>query len=134
MHSQKKHSNQNQKIRKKKKAEKWGRFAEQYAILYLTLKGYQLIAHRSRTKFGELDLIMKKKECLVFFEIKARKNKKQITETLSYRQKVRILNSAKYWLSMRPSLTSFFIRFDAIFVSKWGWITHVSNAFQLDLI
>jgi putative endonuclease len=51
-----------------------GRDAEHKAIHFLEGKGYVFIAANYRYKRGEIDLIMKDGEILVFIEVKARKN------------------------------------------------------------
>lgn len=49
-----------------------GRLAEDYAIKLLTENGYKVIDRNFRSKFGEIDIIAIKNDCLVFVEVKAR--------------------------------------------------------------
>ena len=49
-----------------------GRWGEGVALSYLEEKGYQVVERNFRTRFGEIDLIMKKEELLVFVEVKTR--------------------------------------------------------------
>lgn len=49
-----------------------GRRAEQIAALFLQLKGYRILARRVRTRVGEIDLVARKGDTLVFVEVKAR--------------------------------------------------------------
>jgi putative endonuclease len=49
-----------------------GRRAESIAALYLQLKGYRILARRVRTRVGEIDLVARKGDTLVFVEVKAR--------------------------------------------------------------
>ena len=51
-----------------------GRDAEHKAIHFLEGKGYIFVAANYRYKRGEIDLIMKDGEILVFIEVKARKS------------------------------------------------------------
>lgn len=51
-----------------------GRKAEEAAARYLEKKGYQKLKGRYRCRFGEIDLIMKDGDQLVFVEVKFRKN------------------------------------------------------------
>lgn len=49
-----------------------GRRAEAIAAVFLQLKGYRILARRVRTKVGEIDLVARKGDTLVFVEVKAR--------------------------------------------------------------
>ena len=51
---------------------KTGRIGEGLAAKYLKKKDYQIIDKNFRTRFGEIDLIVKKDNILVFVEVKAR--------------------------------------------------------------
>ena len=46
--------------------------AEAVAALFLQLKGYRVLARRVRTKAGEIDLVVRRGNVLVFVEVKAR--------------------------------------------------------------
>ena len=122
----------NYEIKKRKKAEKWGKTAELLAGAYLMLKGYKPQGYRIKTPVGELDLIMKKNKTLAFIEVKARKKTPYLLDSISEKQKRRILKSAAYWLSKRPDLAQNTLRFDVVLVSKWIHIKHIQNAFQAE--
>jgi len=47
-----------------------GRRGEELAAKFLRNKGYQIIGRNFRTRFGEIDLIVKKGGLLVFVEVK----------------------------------------------------------------
>jgi len=49
-----------------------GQIGEKLAAKYLREKGYQIVDKNFRTRFGEIDLIVKKNNVLVFVEVKAR--------------------------------------------------------------
>jgi len=51
-----------------------GRLGEELACHYLENQGYTLIERNFRCPFGEMDLILKTEEYLVFCEVKTRKN------------------------------------------------------------
>ena len=53
----------------KQKIGKWG---ESVAAWYLAKKGYEILARHYTSRFGEIDLIAKDKDELVFVEVKAR--------------------------------------------------------------
>lgn len=54
--------------------QKIGQMAENQAISYLERQGLRLIARNFRCKMGEIDLIMQDKDCIVFTEVRYRKN------------------------------------------------------------
>jgi putative endonuclease len=49
-----------------------GRSGEEFACRYLTGKGYEIVARRFRMFRGEIDIIARDGETLVFVEVKAR--------------------------------------------------------------
>jgi len=51
-----------------------GNFGEDAAEKYLKENGYDIIARNYRCRGGEVDIIVKKDDCLVFVEVKTRKN------------------------------------------------------------
>lgn len=51
-----------------------GEWGENAAEKYLAKKGYQIIEKNFRCKIGEIDIIAKEDEVLVFVEVKTRKN------------------------------------------------------------
>ena len=50
----------------------FGQTAEKYVAKYLSDKGYKVLAHNFSIAEGELDLVCKDKQTLVFVEVKAR--------------------------------------------------------------
>lgn len=55
----------------KQKIGKWG---EDVAAWYLVKKGYEIITRHYTSRFGEIDLIAKDRDELVFVEVKTRSN------------------------------------------------------------
>ncbi|NLY11515.1 MAG: YraN family protein [Firmicutes bacterium] len=51
-----------------------GRLWEEKVCLYLQQQGLDLLEQNWRTRYGEIDLIMKDKEVVVFVEVKYRAN------------------------------------------------------------
>lgn len=50
----------------------FGKDGEDRAVSFLRSKGYRILARNFRTKFGEIDIICRDKNCLVFVEVKTR--------------------------------------------------------------
>jgi putative endonuclease len=52
----------------------FGRWGEDQAEQYLAQRGYQVIGRNIRTAYGELDLVCRQGDLLVFVEVKTRRN------------------------------------------------------------
>lgn len=50
----------------------FGDYAEDYAVKYYLSKGYKIITRNFRTHLGEIDIICRNKDNLIFIEVKAR--------------------------------------------------------------
>ena len=50
-----------------------GRLGEQLAQQLLVGKGYEIVEHNFYTRFGEIDLIMRDNETMIFVEVKTKK-------------------------------------------------------------
>ena len=53
-----------------------GLLGEKLAAQYLQAHGYEILASRYRTRYGEADLVARIQDTLVFVEVKARTNTK----------------------------------------------------------
>ena len=54
--------------------QKFGKDSESVAVRHLKKNGYKILQQNYRTKLGEIDIIAKDKQALVFVEVKARKS------------------------------------------------------------
>ncbi len=96
-----------------------GEYYEQGARQYLEQKGLAFIAKNQRFKMGELDLIMKEGACIVFIEVKFRKNTFYggAIGSISAKKKQRLLHAAYLWLRKNKlSSTHTQYRFDAVII------------------
>jgi len=112
------------------KAEEFGRKGEFWAKTYLLLKGFRVLAERYKTRNGELDLVAKRGQLLVFVEVKARRNKRALGEAFEAVRQERIVNAAQFWLSQNPQFHHHTIRFDVIGLAPFSWPVHIVDAFQ----
>lgn len=93
----------------------YGLFAEYFVILFLTLKGYRILARRYKTHFGEIDIIVRKKQRIIAFEVKARKNKESLTSDIfTNTQRNRIKNAMNLFLSKNPKYIDYNISFNIV--------------------
>lgn len=103
------------KLEKSKNTYNYGLFAEYFIIFYLRIKGYKILARRYKTYFGEIDIIAKKQDNLIAFEVKARKNKNILTtEIVSDRQIIRIKNAMNAFLFNNPEYIDYNIFFSIV--------------------
>ena len=109
-----------------------GRAGEMAAARYLRGIKYELIAANYRTRFGEIDILARDGDVLVFCEVKTRKSAgfAQAREFVSPAKQRRLRAAAEQWLSENP--TDAFVRFDVVEVYNLPAgrkIEHIKNAF-----
>jgi putative endonuclease len=97
-----------------KKTYQFGYFAEKYVMIFLWIKGYKILKHRYKSSFGEIDVIAKKKNFIVFIEVKARYKKINIENVLTAHQIQRIKKSAEDFIAKNRKLQNCSRRFDFI--------------------
>jgi len=107
-----------------------GLWAEHRAALYLSLRGYTIIAKRYKTKFGEIDLIATKSGTLIILEVKARKRLEDALESVNIKTQRRIVNATLCFLADHPEYASYAIRFDVIAIENLVRIVHLDNAWE----
>lgn len=88
---------------------------EEKAVKLLISRGYKILERNYRAKAGEIDIIAKFEDTIVFIEVKYRKTLKYGygLEAVDYRKIRRIYNAAKVYLTLNKKLSSK-IRFDCI--------------------
>ena len=81
-----------------------GASAEDIACTYLQKRGLRLVTRNFRCRSGEIDLIMRDGEDLVFVEVRYRKQDAfgSAAETISAGKKARIIRTASYYLQRQP--------------------------------
>ena len=87
------------------KANLLGAWGEALAAEYLREKRYKIVATNYKTRFGEIDLIAKTRNEIVFVEVKLRKSGDfvQAREYVDWRKQERILTTAELWLQAHPT-------------------------------
>ena len=107
-----------------------GLSAETRAAAYLMAKGYRILAKRFRTPYGEIDLVARKRNLLVFVEVKARGSLDEAAYAVTPRQQQRIINAAQAWLMAHPEHAEFDMRFDAMLIAPKRLPRHLLAAFD----
>ncbi|MBP2628943.1 MAG: protein yraN [Firmicutes bacterium] len=113
---------------------KVGELGEQAAVDYLCKAGYDILERKFRRKIGEIDIIAKKNDIVVFVEVKTRRS--EIcgfpAEAVTYRKQQKIINTALCYLKQIDQNNAC-CRFDVIeiFLSQLNVIkyNHIINAF-----
>ncbi len=105
--------------RTRQKRERWGRRAEWIAAIWLMAKGYRLLARRAQTPGGEIDLVMRRGDSLVFVEVKARATLDTGLAALHPAAQRRCQAAAR-WLSPRFGWPGATIRHDAVLIRPWA--------------
>jgi putative endonuclease len=117
----------------RKAAFQLGLSAESRAAALLLAKGYRVVARRFRTGVGEVDIVARRGNVLVFVEVKARERLDDAAEAVTARQQRRIIAAAEAWLAENPDDMVRNIRFDAILVAPRRWPRHIMAAFETSI-
>ena len=113
-----------------------GKWGEERALEFLLSNGYFFVSKGVRSRFGEIDLIVKDQGFIVFAEVKTRKNSNfaQAREYVGKSKQRKIIATANFWLSRYKSKLQ--PRFDIIEVyapngqeTENPEIIHIENAF-----
>ena len=114
-----------------------GDFGEERASLFLRRKGYRIVERNYRCRQGEIDIIAEGRGCLVFAEVKLRRDERfaEAREFVTAAKQRRILAAAQLWLAQHESERQ--PRFDVIEVYAPAGekgplrIEHIEDAFGL---
>lgn len=106
---------------------------ENVACKYLKSKKYKILKTNYRKKYGEIDIIVQKKNTIVFVEVKTRKSIQygMPCEFVTKSKQTKLINTAKLFIYENQLDCDF--RFDIIEVyhdnGKINKIEHIENAF-----
>lgn len=110
-----------------------GQNAEALAAQFLRQRGYDIVATNWHCRYGELDIVARQRETIVFVEVRARSTGGTATafESIGPRKQARISAAAQLYLAAHQ-LENADWRIDAIAVGLRGGaapvIEHVENA------
>lgn len=104
---------------------------EQKAAEYLKQKGYRVVASNFYSRYGEIDLIVRDREYLVFVEVKYRKTSRggHPLETVDAGKQKRICRTADRFCCRYGYSEHTPCRFDVIGMTDQE-IVHIENAFS----
>lgn len=115
-----------------------GQQAEAQAARFLKRQGLKPVAKNFRCRFGEIDLIMKDKDCTVFVEVRYRQHNSwaNAAESIDNHKQNRLIKAAEHFLQQH-GLSDFPCRFDAVTLTANHQDVHINwitNAIALDEI
>jgi putative endonuclease len=111
-----------------------GREAEDEAARYLRARGYTILERNYRHGKGEIDLICKDENTVVFVEVKYRTKSSfgSPEEAVDWRKQRQLVKLARIYLSSRGLYDSIDCRFDVVSVkgSTEHTVEHIIDAFR----
>lgn len=108
----------------RRRRDKKGRRAETIAAWFLMAKGYRILARRVRTRAGEIDIIARRRESLVFVEVKARATLDSALFAL-HPSALRRIEAASRVLAPHFGRGCTTTRIDAVLVRPWTLPVHL---------
>lgn len=109
----------------------FGLSAEVLAAWLLRLKGYRILARRSKHPVGEIDLIARRGNVIAFVEVKARRAAGEAIHAITPNQRRRIERAAEAFVARTPSLRHCDWRFDVVLVDGAGRLPrHIPDAWR----
>jgi putative endonuclease len=117
-----------------------GRVGEKIACRYLRRHLFSIIERNYNSRYGEIDIIAKRGELIIFVEVKARRDKSfgEPFEAVGPRKQAQIKRMAKMWLATHqrdPVLKDSVFRFDVISIllnedNESVEFLHIKDAFR----
>lgn len=101
---------------------------------YLIRNGYEILYRNWTTKDGEIDIICKKNNSIVFVEVKNLPNATydMLCKVLSEEKRKRIIKTSKYFLLNHRQYNDSYIQYDVIVIGMkfFNSIYHIEDAFS----
>ena len=102
---------------------------------FLKKQGFELLARQQAFNCGELDLVVKKKDLVLFVEVKTRSKHLGYPQGLSVKKQQNVIMSARQFINLNGlSFSSHVFRFDVAFVDNSDVndfkINYLENAFS----
>lgn len=113
-----------------------GRKAEDHVARWLKLRGWKILAERFKTGEGEVDLIARRKNVIVFVEVKQREKLPVIEDVVTQTNITRVMDAAEIWVERNFETlgSDFEIRFDLALIEgrvhPLSNVKYIENAFS----
>jgi len=109
-----------------------GLFGEGLAAWLLRIKFYRILERRYRTPAGEIDLIARRWNTIVFVEVKHRATTAAALDAIGTSSRRRITRAAELWLAAHPDAAVFNLRFDLVIVMPGRLPRHIISIFDAE--
>ena len=113
-----------------------GQAGEERASRYLKRRGYKIVDRNVRAGRGELDIVARKGDLLVFVEVKSYRDREQGLLAVHEDKCERLRSAASAYLGSHSQLTTLQCRFDLIILTPSGGINpfpkveHLQDVFR----
>jgi putative endonuclease len=114
-----------------------GMQGEERAVAHLEAHGFTVLARNVRYRFGEIDIVARERETVVFVEVRSRARSTYGTplETIDHRKRHRLIRLASAWLGEAGLTDLVACRFDVIGIVgnpkvDRPQLLHIRNAFE----
>lgn len=110
---------------------------ESLALKHLKANGLKLIEKNFQCRLGEIDLILRDKDCLIFAEVRYRSSNRfaSAAHSVDDRKQAKIAQTAAMYLARRPELSNCTVRFDVVAIddvdSGPGRLQWMRDAFRV---
>ena len=110
-----------------------GQAAENAALRYLKARGLTLLQRNFRCRRGEIDLIMRDRQTIVFVEVRYRQKSDYVSalESVDFGKQRKLWAAALFFLSKHPTLSQCTCRFDVLGMDDSDTIDWCKDAFRL---
>ncbi|RKS86809.1 putative endonuclease [Orbus hercynius] len=110
-----------------------GKYYEEQACQFLCQQGMRLVGKNSISRLGEVDLIMQDGMCLIFVEVRYRKNDVygDAQSSITVVKQHKVINAAYSWMQKHDiDIETSEFRFDVIAITgrKLHWIKNAFSA------
>ncbi len=113
-----------------------GARSEDIALQHLTGQGHVLLRRNFRCRLGEIDLIMRDADTLVFVEVRHRRRNRfaSAAQSVNIHKQRKIVRAAAFFLGRHRNLAQVPVRFDVVALDRPGdgglELTWVRDAFR----
>ena len=97
----------------------------------MRLKLYKILARRYRVNGGEIDIVARRGDDIVFVEVKARGAMDDAMIAITPQKQRRLAVAASRWLAANPWAAQYTLRADAVFVAPRRLPRHVIDVMEL---
>ena len=91
-----------------------GKRAEELTAAELIRRGCQILETNYRCRYGEIDIIARDDDTIIFIEVRSRRSDETTcpAESVNHKKQAKIVHTARYYLSSHNEFIDFDCRFD----------------------